>query len=758
MATIAEMLVRLGMDASGLKQGAGQAKQELSGLEKSMKGVEQAGKTMSSMGQALTASVTLPLIGVGAALAKFTSDAASMVKVRAAFEGVAEAAGSSGDAILEAMRKGSQGMMSNIEMMKNFNLASNLVSKDFAVRLPEAFQYLGKVAAATGQTMDYMMNSLILGVGRLSPKILDNLAIQVDMQAAYEEYAKTLGKSTDELTKAEQQTAIMNKTMELLKANTEAMPDNFGSVTASLKATFQNAKDAIGETLIPVLGTVTGALTGAIEKIVEMTTKGGNLYPVIQNLGEAFEKTIGKITNFVEKIGELDPAWVATIADIVGFVAVLGPALLITGKITTGIVGIGTALTGVMTAFGATAAAATAALGPIALAIAAIAALAILIVKDQNTVNESAQNTVAGMNKLAEAVNTGVIEMPTYTQLVADINRGYITMEQALATLPTKISSVTNAQNDQIDAIFAASTSYEDYTAKMAAAGIEVGNVTEELWASEKAIAATAEATAVAAEQSVVYATRLEFIANNLGTYKSLMTDINAKQAEYDAMPGWKKASKEGKELLGTIDALKGSYAAMVAQVNAQNLYDAIFGNEQVTEKEYQTYLDYLNKTGLASKDITDQMMADWKETEAFKNTLNFDVNGDVYISTEDALLRIQALKRELLGIERNIDVTISVNQMGTLAGLEVKPGLRAEGGDVARKNVYIVGEKGPEIFVPNTDGQIIPNHKIGDYASSLNSGGAGSVVTNNYNLSMPTTANAGDVKMAFELMEAWST
>ena len=28
----------------------------------------------------------------------------------------------------------------------------------------------------------------------------------------------------------------------------------------------------------------------------------------------------------------------------------------------------------------------------------------------------------------------------------------------------------------------------------------------------------------------------------------------------------------------------------------------------------------------------------------------------------------------------------------------------------------------------------------------------------NNYNLTMPTTANAGDVKMAFELMEAWGT
>jgi len=38
----------------------------------------------------------------------------------------------------------------------------------------------------------------------------------------------------------------------------------------------------------------------------------------------------------------------------------------------------------------------------------------------------------------------------------------------------------------------------------------------------------------------------------------------------------------------------------------------------------------------------------------------------------------------------------------------------KAEGGPVGGAVPYIVGEKGPELFVPKTDGMIIPNHKLG--------------------------------------------
>lgn len=49
----------------------------------------------------------------------------------------------------------------------------------------------------------------------------------------------------------------------------------------------------------------------------------------------------------------------------------------------------------------------------------------------------------------------------------------------------------------------------------------------------------------------------------------------------------------------------------------------------------------------------------------------------------------------------------------------------RATGGPVANRTPYIVGERGPELFVPNSSGTIIPNNQLGGM------GGDVSVVVN---------------------------
>ncbi len=47
-----------------------------------------------------------------------------------------------------------------------------------------------------------------------------------------------------------------------------------------------------------------------------------------------------------------------------------------------------------------------------------------------------------------------------------------------------------------------------------------------------------------------------------------------------------------------------------------------------------------------------------------------------------------------------------------------------AKGGPVSGGSPYMVGEKGPELFVPNTSGNIVPNNKLGG-------GGSMNVVVN---------------------------
>ena len=87
---------------------------------------------------------------------------------------------------------------------------------------------------------------------------------------------------------------------------------------------------------------------------------------------------------------------------------------------------------------------------------------------------------------------------------------------------------------------------------------------------------------------------------------------------------------------------------------------------------------------------------------------------------------------------------TSSYNASGGISEHVFNPN-RADGGPVDGGKIGLVGERGPELFVPRTAGTIIPNHALGNMGSTTN-------VTNNY-------INAIDVK-SFEtrLLESSNT
>ena len=95
-------------------------------------------------------------------------------------------------------------------------------------------------------------------------------------------------------------------------------------------------------------------------------------------------------------------------------------------------------------------------------------------------------------------------------------------------------------------------------------------------------------------------------------------------------------------------------------------------------------------------------------------------------------LIAIQ-LKASVLGMFRGLSSIFSFGSGGSMVGADYSLstgssyGLkaRAMGGDVSSNAPYIVGEQGPELFVPNRSGSIIPNHAL------ANSMGGGTNVTN---------------------------
>jgi phage-related minor tail protein len=64
--------------------------------------------------------------------------------------------------------------------------------------------------------------------------------------------------------------------------------------------------------------------------------------------------------------------------------------------------------------------------------------------------------------------------------------------------------------------------------------------------------------------------------------------------------------------------------------------------------------------------------------------------------------------------------------QTNMLAAQDAGFGRRASGGSVTNNTPYVVGERGPEVFVPSGSGTIIPNGQLGSMGGTTN-------VTNNY-------------------------
>ena len=94
---------------------------------------------------------------------------------------------------------------------------------------------------------------------------------------------------------------------------------------------------------------------------------------------------------------------------------------------------------------------------------------------------------------------------------------------------------------------------------------------------------------------------------------------------------------------------------------------------------------------------------------DAFRNMLNRIA--DFFL---DAAAQIAAtqLQRSILGMFGNI-FNFSTSPMNDVQGYSGPVAYAANGGPVGMRKPYIVGERGPELFVPNQSGNIIPNHDL---------------------------------------------
>ena len=137
-----------------------------------------------------------------------------------------------------------------------------------------------------------------------------------------------------------------------------------------------------------------------------------------------------------------------------------------------------------------------------------------------------------------------------------------------------------------------------------------------------------------------------------------------------------------------------------------------------------------LNDTALQSVNLSKAMGESFEESfkgiikgtmtvqDAFRNMLN--KIADFFLDTA-AQLAANQLQKGVLGLFGNL-FNFSTTPLNDI---QSTPRLAANGGPAGMRKPFIVGERGPELFVPNQSGNIIPNHDL----AGIGGGGTNIVV-----------------------------
>jgi hypothetical protein len=204
-----------------------------------------------------------------------------------------------------------------------------------AAELARASQDL---AVVTGQNSSDTLSALILNIRQLDTEGLRYLGLSVDVNAAQEKFAQTIGKSADSLTQQQKQQAVMNAALQeatALSGSYEAALGTVGKQLSSMSRYQEEAANAVGNLLLPAYGGLVIAATELLKTIASIATKLGETSDFSKTFGagltQAAQALSSTLSSLVQLIANLSPA--------IGLVTVaLGEVVKSVGELVTNLI------------------------------------------------------------------------------------------------------------------------------------------------------------------------------------------------------------------------------------------------------------------------------------------------------------------------------------------------------------------------------------------------------------------------------------
>lgn len=285
------------------------------------------GSALSVLGSVLGGALgPTAIVGTAAALLNLSGDlgdlGAQAITTERSFASVLASVGAAPD-LFDRLDTAAAGTIEDLRLMQLANTAlagaSDELGAAFANALPkliEGARAANMLNPALGDT-EFLFQSLVTGIKRGSPMLIDNTGITLKLGEANERYAAQLGKAADALTEEEQKLALLQATTEGVDRLVQQAGGNLESLTTNaqrLTAAWSDLRAEIGKKLAPevsgvegviasLLSDLTGALSGTNEKLMlelDVTNAEAELARVSEGLRLAAENGThaGRSTQF----------------------------------------------------------------------------------------------------------------------------------------------------------------------------------------------------------------------------------------------------------------------------------------------------------------------------------------------------------------------------------------------------------------------------------------------------------------------------
>nr|DAE88721.1 MAG TPA: tail tape measure protein [Caudoviricetes sp.] len=159
-----------------------------------------------------------------------------------------------------------------------------------------------------------------------------------------------------------------------------------------------------------------------------------------------------------------------------------------------------------------------------------------------------------------------------------------------------------------------------------------------------------------------------------------------------------------------------------IDEIDAQNLLTAWPVALKQMQRDTENYVQLIESAFNNIEDnITDNFTNMLNGAESFSDGF-VDIFENMAKEVQSVVMRQivqQSIITPLFSWMGNIFGGVSVPTRTTTFGKGFEIPARAGGGSVRDSNMYLVGEKGPELFVPNQNGNIVPNFRLGNYTNT---------------------------------------